>query len=93
MANVVRDLQMGDYTITVSETDDGHLSARLSSGEKGGLLEMESVSDQELRIRELDIGSSYITFEQLAIMLVLTGADDRLIEAINKIKEDERLNK
>jgi len=46
-----------------------------------------------LRIRELDIGSSYITFEQLAIMLVLTGADDRLVQAINKIKEDERLNK
>ena len=93
MANVVRDLQMGDYTITVSETDDGHLSVRLSSGEKGGLLEMETVSDRELRIRELDIGSSYITFEHLAIMLVLTGADDRLVQAINKIKKDERLNK
>jgi len=89
VAKMIRDLQMGDTAITIYENENGHFEARLTSGEHGDLLEIEKLGDGKLRIREMDIGSSTITMEQLAIMLVLTHADDELIEQIKKIKDKQ----
>jgi len=84
---------MGDYAITLKENENGLLEAKLTSGEYGGLLEIEKLGGGQLRIREMDVGSSTVSLEQLAIMLVLTETDDDLINEINKIKEEQNKNK
>lgn len=88
MAKFIRDIQMGDYTISLRENQEGLYEAKLTSGEFGGLLELENVGNEKIRIKELDFGSSYISIEQLAFMLVLTNTDDTLVKEINRIKKE-----
>ncbi|MGV3487839.1 MAG: hypothetical protein ACO1OC_04550 [Tuberibacillus sp.] len=90
MAKIVRDIPMGDYTITLTEEDNGNYVAKLTSGEYGGMLEFEKLDDGNLRVREIDVGSATISLEQLAIMLVLTNTDDDLIKQIKKIKDENQ---
>jgi hypothetical protein len=88
VAKFIRDIQMGDYTISLRENQEGLYETKLTSGEFGGLLELGNAGNDKLRIRELDIGSSYITVEQLAFMLVLTETDEAVVKEINRIREE-----
>ncbi|GGH75257.1 hypothetical protein JOD43_000558 [Pullulanibacillus pueri] len=85
MAKVLKEIQLGDFTITLKEDDQGQYTARLTSGSSGGLLEIEKLSDDSLRIRDLDIGSAEVLTEHLALMLVLIKADQNLTDEIHKI--------
>lgn len=92
VAKLIRDIQMGDYTISLKETREGLYEARLTSGEFGRLLEVEKLEDGKVRIKEMDIGSSILSIEQLAFMCVLTEIDEDLIKEMARIKKERSKN-
>lgn len=86
MPGVIREIQMGNFAVTLREVAEGHLQAKLTSMTNGNLLEIEKGEGNLIRVRELDFGSAEITLEHLAIMLHLIGADTDMVNELNKIK-------
>ena len=86
MAGVIREIQMGNFAITLKELDGGHLQAKLTSMTNGNLLEIEKGEGDRIRVKELDFGSAEIALEHLAIMLHLIGADRDMLNELEKIK-------
>lgn len=84
VAKIVKEIQMGDYTITLKDHGEGRFVTRLSSGRYGGLLELEK-TDYGLKIHQIEIGSAEVTVEHLALMLILIQADGDLAAEIEKI--------
>jgi hypothetical protein len=92
MAGVIRELQMGNYAVTLKEIAEGQLQAKLTSMTNGNLLEIEKGEGNNIRLRELDFGSAELTLEHLAVMLHLIGADADIIselEKINRMKNND----
>ncbi|GGE48352.1 hypothetical protein GCM10011391_28950 [Pullulanibacillus camelliae] len=90
MAKLIRDIQLGDYAMTLKEHDEGHYMVKLTSGSLGGLLEMERLDDDILRIRDLDIGSASVPIEYFALMLKLIGADEAVVEHIEQLRQNQQ---
>lgn len=86
MAKIIKEIEMGDYTVTLRDHGKKHYSARLSSATYGGVLELER-SDYGVKIRQLDIGSAEVQLEHLALMAVLIDVDQTLVKEIGKINE------
>ncbi|MFC4618421.1 hypothetical protein ACFO4N_06705 [Camelliibacillus cellulosilyticus] len=90
MAKLIREIQMEDYTISLKEHNDGHFEAKLSSGSHGGLLVLEKLENDHLRIHDVDIGGADVSLEHLAIMLTLLGADGPIIKEIDRINKKRK---
>jgi hypothetical protein len=86
MADIIREMQMGNYAVTLKEIAEGQLQAKLTSMTNGNLLEIEKGEGAHIRLRELDFGSAELTLEHLAIMLHLIGADADMMSELEKIK-------
>ncbi|MBM7646411.1 hypothetical protein JOD45_002639 [Scopulibacillus daqui] len=91
MEKIINEIQMEDYTVSLIERA-GRQYVKLSSGVHGSVLEIERTKDG-VNFRELEIGGADLTYELLALMLILIEADQDLvkeIERINKIRESYR---
>lgn len=82
----VQEFNLGDHRIIVKETEEGTRIARLSSGLSGGVLEVEKKLDGQLRIKEMELGSAYISSEHLALLLFHAGASDEVLTQIQNIQ-------
>ncbi|WP_085522843.1 hypothetical protein [Tuberibacillus sp. Marseille-P3662] len=86
MSDIIREIEMGDYTVTLKEKNNNHYVARLVSGNQGGILELEKLDSGHMRVKELDLGSVEISTEHLALMLILIGSDADVVNQINRIQ-------
>lgn len=89
MYKIVREIPLGDHSITIKEDSQGHRIARLSSGSHGGLVEVQKLPDGRLRLRELEVGSAKISVELFALLLTEIGIGADLVSEINKINESK----
>ncbi|MFC7394340.1 hypothetical protein [Scopulibacillus cellulosilyticus] len=85
MAKIINEIQMGDYTVSLLE-HNGHQYVKLTSGVHGNVLEIERTKDG-LNFREVEIGGADLSYEHLAIMLIFIGADQDLVNEIDRINK------
>lgn len=85
MSKIIKEISMGDYVVTLKNSSNGDLQAKLSSASHGRILKVEKLKTGHLKLREMDIGSAEITVEHLALLLTLIGLQDELIKELNKI--------
>jgi len=79
---MTKTIPMGNHYIEVKQgTHDK--TARLNSGKNFGILEIEKAINH-IRIKDLELGSAYVTPKQLAMMLKEAG----LAEVMSKELED-----
>lgn len=78
-------IHLGNHTIEVKETKEGRIIAKLSSGFSFGVLEVEKTEKGEVRLKEMELGSAYVTAEQLALLLYHTNLAENVLDSIEKV--------
>jgi hypothetical protein len=82
---IVKEHYMGEHYITVKEKKNGSKVATLTSAISFGVLEIEN-TEKGIRIKDLEVGSAYVSPQHLAILLKEVGVADTLVQAINDVK-------
>ncbi|MGG3466102.1 hypothetical protein ABES02_00735 [Neobacillus pocheonensis] len=80
-------IHMGQHTIDIKETKEGSVVAKLKSGLSFGVLELEKTEKGDIRLKEMELGSAYVTAEQVAILLHHTNLADDLLASLKKVRQ------
>lgn len=78
---LVNEINMGSHFILTKEDKKGRRVATLYSGNRFGELEIEKTEDNNIRIKELNIGSAVVSPEHLALLFREVG----LIEIVKEV--------
>lgn len=77
---------MGEHYIDVKENKNGNQVATLHSASNFAMLRIENCNNGTVRIKEMELGSTHVTLEHLAILINETGLKDELMTALKVIK-------